>query len=45
MFIVLTAFLVKRLDITWVFCVDIALWGILMLTLLGVLKRRERTSL
>ena len=45
LFIVLTACLVKILDITWVFCVDVALWGALMLTLLRVLKRRERTAL
>lgn len=45
LFIIFTAVLVKWIDITWVFILDVVLWGILMLYLCFMLKRRERRAL
>lgn len=45
LFIVLTALMVRWLDITWVFLADVALWGVMMTVILLLLKHRERTAL
>ena len=42
--ILLTTFLVQRMSITWVFCIDVLLWYAFTGIVLMVLRRKERVS-